>query len=259
MCKNIEIARFHCFRVHGDLNASRPDPIDDDGHYYHGPSGLKWAVDPVDDGGCGVAEVAPGAKPLCVQYAELLEQEKLNPPAPKTQRPAHIHRLKSRNRDNQIKLSARFEFDEMGNSYFEVGEAAKRMRELNELAATGECVIGGFKVKFIYNPRNYNETGAIETMRQIYDRGQKWWIEEDPYFNHVTCFNVVKALKDRAKWRDGYVNRTFPAYRSIDAWFDINYGLIWTIDNCNIEDLRLNLRKSVEEMDRKKAERAKVA
>lgn len=265
MCNSHATARFQCQRLYGDINACAPD-FNDDGHYYHSVTGLRWEIHPDDDAGVGVTGVAPDAKPLCVLYAELLEREKSDPPAPKTQRPPHIQRLKSRNRDNQVRFMERFEFDYMGNSYFETGEAGKRIRELEELHGFGECVIDGFKINFIYDPRNYNEAGAAETIGQIFNRKQDWWIEEDPYFDTKNVSANVKALKDRKGWAamrvgayhsrepEGLYGVPRPA-RAYDAWLDIRFGLFWTIDHkANIADVIKNFKKSVEHNIAKAAE-----
>lgn len=178
----------------------------------------------------------------------------------RTQRPPHIQRLKSRSRDNQVRFSERYEFDYMGNSYFETGECAKRIREMTAEGAfaTGETAIAGFKVLFAYNPNNYDEAVAIETLRTIYDRGQDWWIEEDPYFDYQTVSCVTKALKDRAQWKAMGIDSPVPAYHAVDAWFDITYGLFWTIDKINIRDILLNFRHSVTEWDARRAAREKA-
>lgn len=250
MCKNVKQAQFQSFRVFGDTNVCRAD-YQDDGHYYHNTD-THWGIHPDDDGGVGVIDINPDAVPICQRYERLLEQERENPPAPKEQKPPHIQRLKSRSKNNQVRFSERYEFDYMGNSYFEQGECAARIRELNDLAAIGRTVIGGFKVIFVYNPRNYNEAGAVETLKKIYDRRQGWWIEEDPYFNRETCNFVVKMLKDRKRW-----NREFSSipFHRVDAWFDITYGLFWTIDTINPADILLNFNRSVRHMDAVKTAR----
>lgn len=266
MCKNIETARFQCFRVFGAPDAYEPD-YNGDGHFYHGPTGLRWGVHPEDDGGVGVLEIAPNAKPICVLYDELLEKEKLNPPAPKTQRPPHIQRLKSRNRNNQVKFGDRYEIDYMGNSYFERGDLGKRIREMAELHGTGECVIGGYKIKFVYDPRNYNEAGAEETINQIFNGKQDWWIEEDPYFDERSVKANVRELAKRDTWMkmsagkqhshspQGIYGVPRPVY-AYDAWFDIRFGLFWTIDHkANIADFILNFKKTVEYNNAKAAEK----
>ena len=246
MCTNVRTARFQCFRLYGHINACRADPMFDDGHYYDSQTGLEWGIHPGDDDGVGLSVIAKDAKPLCKLYEELQEQERLNPPEPKTQRPGLIQRLKSTTRNNKVLFAERYRFDYMGNSNFEAGQCMARIREMADVVGIGRTIIGGFKVVFLYNPRNYNEQGAIETLKQIYDRRQPWWIEEDPYFNSENCSFVVKALRDRKAWnRAGDI----ALFRHVDAWFDIEHGLFWTVDNINPTDVRLNFELQVRRLD----------
>lgn len=243
MCKNVIEAMYHCRRIHRHSEVVWVDDPVKGGHYF--PSNAREKLM-----GSLTTET-----PLCEAYAFLLEWESRNPPVPKTQRPPHIQRLKSKSRNNQIPFTERFEYDFMGNSYFEQGECAARIKEMADLCEFGKVRIGNHVVLFAFNPNNYNELGAAETIKAIFDRKQNWWIEEDPYFDAVTLGHVAQALKDRKKWTQSFITTTLarsflltgprpPCFHSVDAWFDIRYGLFWTIDKVNIRDVQLNFIKS---------------
>ena len=252
MCRNIKNAQFHCYRLFGHTDVGQSMPGEQK-HFYNLPDDVEVVegdVPYVDN------ENRP-RKPLCILYGNMLKGEETNPPAPYGQRPAYIQRLKSRSRNPHIEFKDRYEFDLMGCAQFEQGEWAKRAREFDEVAGLGRTQVGEFTVHFVYNPVNYNEQGAIETIQQIYDRKQPWWIEEDPYFNYETCRHATRVLQDRAVWNAQFI--TALPHNHIDAWFDIQFGLFWTIDNVNVYDFRENFERTVRgiEVRRRKRDAAK--
>lgn len=186
-----------------------------------------------------------------------------------TQKPPHIQRLKSRTRDCNITFAERYEFDYMGNSYFERGDQARRIRELAANGEVGTTTIGGFRVHYAYNPQNYNPVGIEYLLIQLFEKCQDWWIEEQIYFERKNCEVVTRLLKDKLKWKKLYVNQIVRSdfveansiYQwcfAVDAWLDIRYGLFWTIDaKANPKDFLKNFKHSVAYWDAKKETQGK--
>lgn len=180
-----------------------------------------------------------------------------------TQKPPHIQRLKSRTRDCNITFADRYEFDYMGNSYFERGDQARRIRELAANGEIGTTTIGGFRVHYAYNPQNYNPAGIEYLLIQLFEKSQDWWIEEQIYFDRKNCEAITQALKDKLKWKSlhvaGLLERSDSHWTfAVDAWLDIRYGLFWTIDaKANPKDFLKNFKHSVAYWDAKKETQGK--
>lgn len=150
-----------------------------------------------------------------------------------------IQRLHMRNKDNQITFGERFGCEYMGSAEFEIGELAKRIREMDAQCHVGEIMVNGIFMLAAWNPERFTQHDVERELNRLYRGEQR--TKEWTNFNH----EYRKQTRELAK-------ETNPLKRPLprtNAWFDITNGLFWTWERCNISDIRKNFRLSVLLMD----------
>ena len=171
---------------------------------------------------------------------------KFHPPESfKFQKPRLVQRLRMLSNDNQVKFGDRFAFDYMGASEFEQGLLGQCIRRMNSSCQVGQIMISGRDGLAAWDPDYYNLEGAEFVINRIWDDSLR--LKERAEFNQLSYDRWKREVKEM---------RENPLARNLsfmtDSWFEIEYGLFWTWKKCNINDIRLNFRKSVAYMDAKK-------
>lgn len=178
-----------------------------------------------------------------------------------------IQRLKSKNKDPKIKMSERFEFDYMGNSYFEGGSVARAIRHLHTEGETHEFKIDKTKVQCIYSTFCWTPESLEKHLNELASGKYRHWVEETPYFHRDGIAEQARCSK-RPDWKDISIGRALMSRdkelslpsaatpRAYDAWLELHAPVFWTVRPINLKDLRQNMRISVDEMDRRRREEA---
>lgn len=253
VCKNLKTAQFHCYRLYGHTDVGQSAPGQQK-HYYNlldHEQAAEGELPYVDNEN-------RTRKPLCILYGSLKKREEFVPPDPIAPQPGYIQRLKSRSRNPHVEFSERYEFDRSTIPAEMENELTYRIQEFDEVAGLGQTQVDGFTVHFVFNPVLYNEAGAIKTIQGLYGVTKTWKMADDPYFNRETCQHAKRVLRDRAVWNAQFI--TAVPHNHIDAWFEIEHGLFWTIDNVNVWDFRENFERTVRAMElrRRKREAARA-
>ena len=166
---------------------------------------------------------------------------------PEYHRPMVV-RMHMANKDNQVRFSQRFHSEYMGRSEFEGVDFSKRLREMHQEMRVGCVSVDGCDTYIAYSPKYFANHEEVEAyLSDIYHERLRAF--EFTRFNREYRRETIELKKEYGKKENKL--KTMPT--RTNAWFDIEVGLFWTMEKININDLRLNIRKSVEYMDQQKA------
>lgn len=142
----------------------------------------------------------------------------------------YIHRLHMKNNDNQISFEDRFEFDYMGAREFERDWVSQRISELNTFCDVGEVMVDGVFMLTAYHRHRTSLLEVERTLNRLYHGELQ--TKERTNFNRQ-----YRRLERERRWTN--------------SWFEIETGVFWTWERCNISDIRKNFARSVMATDDK--------
>jgi hypothetical protein len=150
-------------------------------------------------------------------------------------KPRLIQRLSSRSRNAQVKFSERYHFDVLeGDHGRRVIDALGKMHKNLE---TTEISLHGIPIYLAWNVDNYDREGAALVLDQLWNRGLlEERLEQPTYF----CYSRYQEQQGLEKQR-----RQLKQQYAINAWLDVEHGLFWTWEKIRIEDIAINIAKSM--------------
>lgn len=154
----------------------------------------------------------------------------------------NVQNLRSRNSNEEVRFSERYEIEYMGSTEFECGYLSQRLRDLAEFGRVAQIMVDGVLMLTLYDKRHFNMEGAEYAVARVYDGTCRT--------QDFTGFDQRSRREAdlKRRQRDGF-SRLKGKELERDAWMDIDHGIFWTWRRINIRGVLRNIRKSVEYMD----------
>ena len=134
-----------------------------------------------------------------------------------------VQRMRMKNKDNQVQFEHRFESDFMSHPHFHQGRTCARIVELHQSCEVGEVMVDGVLMLTAFNPEKATKHEVEQALNAIYHGDIK--TRERTNFNRD-----YRRLPLEQRWTN--------------SWMEIDTGVFWTWERCNISDIRKNFART---------------